>query len=203
MRPQGITDGVGDAGWTTRRALCSSFGFLERWHFHLRAPWWCRLSLDELMLIYRDQRLLREDGLVVWGAIVQANNFLYGPGRYDCPATVIYSPDLDWSDWLWPLTELAKELYALKGYASYDPAEREYGQMLADEKDRAMGICVPQWIAQGVDVRSTTVMVHRKHLPAGYLARSYFPLLMHAKSKAALLLPARYWSDELLADWDA
>jgi hypothetical protein len=180
-----------------------SFGLLERWLFHLIAPWWCRLSRDELMLIYRKQRLLREEGDLVWAAVVQANAFLFTAGRYDCPATVIYALDLDWGDELWPLVQLAKELYALKGRDSPDPAGRDYGQMLASEQDRALGICVPQSVACGIDVRSTTIMVPRKHLPAGYLAQTYFPLLIHPETKASMLLPARYWSDELLDDWDA
>ena len=179
-----------------------SFGFLERWHFHIRAPLWCRLSRDELMRIYRDQRLLREKGFIVWGAVVQANHFLFEEGRYDSPATVIYSPDLDWSDWLWPLVDLARELYGFKGWASPDPAETANTGRCWPMKGTGpwASACRNPWRRE-FNVRSTTVMVHRKHLPAGYLAQSYFPLLMHPQTRTTMLLPCRYWSDELLDDW--
>ncbi|MET8751915.1 hypothetical protein ABZW32_17710 [Streptomyces sp. NPDC004667] len=48
---------------------------------------------DPLAEILKVQDMLLAEGRLVWGALVQANNDLFGRGWVDLPAAVIYSPD--------------------------------------------------------------------------------------------------------------
>ena len=45
-------------------------GLLERVYVRLRPPKWCRRSKDDLMLIYRDQKKLMNEGEVVVAMLV-------------------------------------------------------------------------------------------------------------------------------------
>lgn len=45
-------------------------------------------------------------------------------------------------------------------------------------------------------------MVHRPDLPDRYLASGLFPLVICPEATpATIILPARYWGDDLLALW--
>ena len=45
-------------------------------------------------------------------------------------------------------------------------------------------------------------MVHRKHLPRGYLRANWFPLVVAPKeTPASVILPGRYWDAELVRRW--
>lgn len=176
-------------------------GLLERAYLHIRPPKWCRQSQDDLMLIYRDQKKLIDEGQVVIAMLVQANNNLFKKGYQDFPADVVYSDDLSAENLLQKLRDVAIKIFDLKETKPEDPDEGKFAQMVSHEYGRDFRVTVPDRFGDGLTVTYTTIMVHRKHLPEGYLANEFFPLLIHEESRAAMILPARYWSKELLADW--
>ena len=177
-----------------------SFGLFERFHWHVSPPSWCSRD-DELRAMYEDRCLLRDEGIVIWGAVVQANQLMFRPGRDNCPGCVIFSFDTRWSDRLVPLAEIAHELFELKHGESSDPAAARFGAMLADEYERAMGLAAPPSLTAGRAVVATTVVFHRKHLPGRKLANGFLPLLVHKETAAAFVLPGRYWTEELCDAW--
>lgn len=179
-----------------------SFGFFQRWHWKLKAPAWCAQHAEQLLVIYESQRLLREEGVVVWGVYVQANVALFKPGPDDCPAMGIYSRDTEWGDDLTPLVDVADALFTLKDGGGRTEEESRFSSLLADELPGGMRLKVPVSLTEGRKVLSTTVMFHRKHLPGGCLTNRYFPLLIHPDTKATLMVPSRYWPGKLLADWN-
>src|SRR4051794_20778710 len=85
---------------------------------------------DALYEVFEKQELLMREGKVVWGAVVQANNQLYQPGRGDHPATAIYCehPDIEADPRI--LAETARQLIQLKKNAPTDGEERSFGVML-------------------------------------------------------------------------
>ena len=176
-------------------------GFLERTYLHIRPPRWCRQSDDELMLIYRDQKKLLFEGEVVLGLLVQANALLFRKGFADAPANVIYTADMSVENPVVKLREIAERLFSLKGTKPDDALERKFAGMISYEYSRDFRVTLPESLAQGLDATYTTIMVHRKHLPEGYITNDFFPLLIHQESRAAMILPARYWSEELLSAW--
>lgn len=176
-------------------------GLLERTYLHIRPPKWCRRSQDDLMLLYRDQKKLMDDGQVVIAMLVQADIKLFKKGYQDAAANVVYSGDFSAENLLQALDAVAVKIFGLKGTKPEDPDEQKFARMVSYEYGRDFRITVPDKLANGLDVTYTTIMVHRRHLPRGYLANQFFPLLIHEESRAAMILPARYWSKELLADW--
>jgi hypothetical protein len=178
-----------------------AFGFLQRWHLRLKRPSWWKQAGEEISAIYRDQRFLMNLGQIAWGVMVQANNLLFEPGADDCPGVVIYSPDRKRTDSLTPLLDMASALGDLKESEPSDPYEQRYGRMLAGELEGGRGQRIPKSISRGVDVFSTAVMFHRKHLPTGLLSQGHFPVLFHPSTKAVIVVPSRYWSPDLIRDW--
>ena len=72
---------------------------------------------------YRKQNLLLREGLVVWAALVQANELLFRPGPMDHPAMVVYVPDESLDSCPEWLESLARDLYRLKNTTPEDPDE--------------------------------------------------------------------------------
>ncbi len=176
------------------------FGFLSRYRLRVRPPSWMPKT-DELREVYRQQSLLLRRGDVVWGALVQANTLLFKPGPTDHPAMAVYAPTRDLDDSPYVLQGIARHLFRLKGTTPKGPAERRLAAMITNEMERGLGWVVPKSCTGGLDVRSTSFMVFRGHLPAGRLESGWFPLLAHPDTPAVMILPARYWPPALVRRW--
>ncbi|MCC6698235.1 MAG: hypothetical protein IT365_21610 [Candidatus Hydrogenedentes bacterium] len=169
-----------------------SFGFLARRYVRIKPPNWMD-SDDDLMEIYRQQDLLIREGEIVWAAVVQANELLFDKGPEDHPAMVVYCPDRSVDSRPEWLGELASYLFDLKNTTPQDAGERQLADMITDELERGLGWTVPASITGGMVVRSTSVMVIRRHLPGGVLAETFLPLLIHPDTVATMIVPYKYW----------
>lgn len=178
-----------------------TFAPSERRYLETKAPAWCRPNVDDLHAIYADQKLLLTQGIVVWGYLLQANTGLFAPGEDDLPGASIYSPELHLQDDLARLASLSEEITALRKGGGKNPKEKEIGKWLADERTTFMAHPIPSSIAGTTPLLSGCHMFIRKHLPGGTLTTSYFPLLVHPKTKAVLVVPARYWDPDFVTMW--
>lgn len=161
------------------------------------------LTFDSLRVVLRDQNILRDHGRVVWGHIVQANQALFSPSnRQTLPANVLYCPDRDFDDHVEELQELAHELFELKGTLPRDPELRRFARAITNEMARTMRLPLPEALTDGRQVIFTTCFIHPPHLPDGYLAHGFFPLLVCPKrTEAVMVLPSRYWPKALRQAW--
>jgi hypothetical protein len=161
------------------------------------------ISFDKLRTVLRDQHLLRDHGRVVWGFLVQANQVLFDPtNRQTLPANVIYSPDTWFDDQAPLLMEVAQGLFSLKGTAPNDPELEKFANAITDELARTMRLRLPRSITEGREAYFTTCFIQPSHLPGGCLAAGFFPLLIcPEKTEAVMILPERYWPEELRALW--
>jgi hypothetical protein len=179
----------------------------ERRSFRLRPSLYVSflflLRRDKLRLILRDQDLLRDCGRVVWGFLVQANNILFDPAnRQVLPANVIYSPDQYFDGRVSVLEGIAHKLFELKGTSPRDKELRRFARAITDELLRTMRLPLPGSLCENREVYFTTCFVQPSHLPDGYLAASYFPLVISPEqTEAVMILPSAYWPDELRAAW--
>jgi hypothetical protein len=172
---------------------------LERLYLRSRPPGWCRA--DDLMVVYRDREKLLREGAVVLAVLVQGNVRLFERGADDAPANVLYTTDRDVEQPVVQMLGVAQKLFSLKNTKPEDPDEARFARMVSDELGRDFRVTVPESLSGGLDLTYTTIMVHRKHLPDGRLVAPYFPLLIHPESRAAMILPARYWPDEFMDGW--
>jgi hypothetical protein len=177
-----------------------TFDAREMSYLRITAPDWCKAD-DDLAPIYRHQDLLLTEGMVVWGALVQANSLLFSPGPHDSPGIVVYAAEPHLHDDLLRLSATAKKLFALKEGCGKTPAETKFGAKLADERSLFLAEAIPKSIGGDSPIVANTAMFPRKHMPGGVLNASYFPLLVHPKTTATLMVPARYWDNNLLDVW--
>jgi hypothetical protein len=180
---------------------------LWQWHTYLKAkkpPWLPQYPDDRLHELYRDQRKLFTTGRVVWANIVQANQLLFAPGPDDSPAEAVYSfdPGLESDAAIHILKDLGHRLFALKGTTPPGPRLAEFARAITDERERTPRREIPPDLTRGLRVYHTTVMGVRKHLPGGYLAESFFPLVASPDLMWTMILPSRYWPKELLELWE-
>ncbi len=176
------------------------FAKSENAYLKMAPPAWCKPGKDLLHTVYNDREMLLREGKVVWGHLIQANSMAFNPGPDDVPGDVAFCPEPHWHDDLLRLGDMAKKLFEIKGAGS-NTEERAFGKQLAHERDRFVSQPIPKSISLGSPVVATSFMVVRKHLPLGVLLNSYFPLLTHPKTKAVMVLPARYWDRELFDLW--
>jgi hypothetical protein len=169
-----------------------------------RPDWLKQNPNDKLETLFLNLGMLRREGIVVWGHIIQANNLLFSPGPFDCPGEVVYS--LDGTNPVDPdeLGSIASALFSLKHTKPSDPDLASVANYLTNQMIRVLGKPVPRAISPGLACRISTVYVVRKHLPAPAhsLERSLLPIIVHPKPPhIALVLPSRYWPRALVKWW--
>ena len=174
--------------------------FLTRWRLRAPRPTWIRPD-DELIEILHWQNELLNEGEIVWGALVQANGALFQQGDHDLPALTVYAEDQSFDNRPGRLLNIAERLGGLKGTTPADPLEREYAEMITNEMERALDWMAPPTLTDGKAVRSSGFIVFRQHLPDKILRGRFFPLLVHPETAAVMIVPNKYWPDELVQIW--
>ena len=77
-----------------------------------------------------------------------------------------------------------------------------FARAITDELARTMRLPLPRSLCQGKESYLTTCLIQPSHLPRGYLATGFFPLVIcPEKTEAVMILPARYWPQELRKSW--
>lgn len=160
-------------------------------------PAWC--VDDPLIQLFQDRKKLLQNGRVVWAHLLQANSLLFNPGFGDSPASIVYGLDAAWDDETDLLQTIAHKLHGLKGSVPDEPQLRPIAAHLTSEMDRSMKMLVPDPICRGRELVATSIMVHRKHLPSGYLTGGLLPLIINPRETACtMILPSRFWPPALL-----
>ena len=73
---------------------------------------------------------------------------------------------------------------------------------LTGRSHRRQNMLLPKDLCYQKDTYMTTVYIYRPHLPRPLLLRGFFPMLvLPEKTTASMVLPAAYWSDEMLTEW--
>lgn len=179
------------------------FSIVNIFRDKLCMPRWVKDSNDELKVIYEDASLLYKEGDIVYAYLIQANSLLFKEGVNNHPACVLFSTDKYFDDNLDKLEVLARHLYDYKGAEDVPENIRKFIDVITDEYIRLFNVKLPYEITKGRDVYYTTIMVHRNHIPGRYIKESYFPLLIaQNKTKASIILPKHYWSEDMLRRWE-
>jgi hypothetical protein len=160
---------------------------------------------DKLQTVLSDQNHLRDHGRVVWGFLVQANEVLFNPtNRQVLPANVIYSADTYFDNKVAFLQDVASRLFQLKGTEPGDRELEQFSVAITDELARTMRLALPRSLCEGKAAFFTTTLIQPSHLPGGYLASGFFPLLIcPEKTEAVMILPSFFWPEELCKVWSA
>jgi hypothetical protein len=180
-----------------RFSIWSRLGYLR-----VPQPQWVTREKDDLQHFFESTSRLLSVGRLTWGCIVQANRRLFEPGKDDCPGEVVYGAKPRQDPPLESLIKIGRDLYELKGTVQSDPAFATIASYLTDEYTRVFGLRVPKVVSGTSICAVSTLFFVRKHLPDRVLARKWFPtLVLDEAPNAAMVLPSRYWSDNLVAAW--
>jgi hypothetical protein len=164
----------------------------------LTPPWMNKTNaLNEIL---KQQTQLLSEGIIVWGALIQANTLLFSAGQDDCPALLVYSSDTYFDSRPQELRLLGHKIFALKDTNPSDPELKSVAQLVSDEMGRSMGYKLPP-VFSNKDIRSATFMVFRKHIPNGVLSAGLFPLLIHPSTEAVMIAPFEFWPIEMIILW--
>lgn len=176
----------------------------EEWMYpEVPIPAWAwsdslRRNLDQCKYLWRG-------GKVVWGRVVQAKNEIYGPGQNSVIGQVVY----DTQGGL-PHTDLIAPSNALLTLHTHNQPSAEFAGLkvyLSGGWVRTFGFILPSSLCQqnaagAPRIAISTVLFHRPHLANGQLSLPYFPLLInHSYPGAVMVLPSRWWPQELLQRW--
>lgn len=179
-----------------------TFSFWERlFYLRVKRPRWCSDD-DELSTFFRHKDRLLENGVVVWGHIVQANRLLFSPGRDNCPGEVVYVPNTKTVVDPEELSAVASKLFDLKGTEPDDPGLASFARYLTDEMIRVYGLRVPSSVSPRLTCAVSTVFFARHHLPERRLCSPLLPIIVNLeKPRVVMPLPARYWPAKLIQWW--
>ena len=176
------------------------FGRAARREMVLKAPSWS--ASDPLGRVADAQPMLLERGRVAPAVLVQANAQLYAPGTTDSAALALWSEDARLETDLQLLRELAAQLFDYKGETPAEPvpdAMKPFANFVTKERARPLAEPLPtDWGLEGASFFLSALLVWRAHLPCGFLTSRVVPLLvLPSETKAAMILPGRFWADEL------
>jgi hypothetical protein len=181
-----------------------TIGLLKRSYLRIDPPgWMIDYDDDRFLRLYQDQHLLFKQGEVVWAHLVQANsNLFYPEDPDDLPAAVVCGYDRYFDDHLDDLSFIAHHLFEIKGRTMRHPQLARLAEHLQDEMEVLFNHPLPDILPTPAVAHFTCLMVHRKHLPVPYLAQPWFPLLvLPDQTPMSMILPSRYWPQELVHAW--
>jgi Fe-S cluster assembly iron-binding protein IscA len=145
---------------------------------------------------------LLDDGQIVWGALVQANDKAFAAGNDDLSGVVAYSPDPAFEDDPQAIEAVAARVLALKGQSFDEPDCAQLAGLITDETARFHHARVPESLTAGREVYCSTFLLNRGRLPTGRLVAGLFPLLIDvARTPVVMILPGRYWGRSLRNYW--
>jgi Fe-S cluster assembly iron-binding protein IscA len=141
-------------------------------------------------------------GVVVWGAVAQANALLFSHGKADAPANIILARDFTFDDRPEDLVNIAHAVFELKGTTPTDPDLVEMARTITNEGNAVADFAVPAKLTGGARVLMTTVLITRSCLPGGILAGRFFPLVIDPEdAETSSLLSRDFWPADLAAQW--
>lgn len=142
------------------------------------------------------------DGLIVWGALAQANSMLFATGTRDRPGVTVYSFDSHYDSNPLDLVDIARATGMLKGTHPYESDLLCLANRMTDEFDGTPRVSYPHRMTHGLSVYLAGTLFHPAQIPEGRIAGSLFPLLVSpTKTDANLLLPQAFWPRSLVEQW--
>ena len=120
-----------------------------------------------------------------------------------------YDPDAPTGSgwWHWVVANLPADTRVLpqgagSGQAELPEEHKAVLRELTGRSHRRQNMLLPKDLCYQKDTYMTTVYIYRPHLPRPLLLRGFFPMLvLPEKTTASMVLPAAYWSDEMLTEW--
>lgn len=179
------------------------FSFFEK--IRNRIPLPKGLAEDHPLLVAaKNQKLLYDEGRIVYACVVDAHKSIYEKGSDICEATIVFSEDEVFDEFPNLLAEVAIRIAKLQDedQAAMPQEHKAVLHQVVGIGKRQQNMLLPKDLSYQKDAYLTTVYIYRPHLPKPLLLRGFFPLLiLPEKTTASIVLPSSYWSDEMILEW--
>jgi hypothetical protein len=172
--------------------------------FQVRRPAFClKKPEDKLNLLFDNLDLLWSQGVVVWGAVAQANSLLFDKTKpQSCPADVVYSLDEPASVNMHYLAEAARAIFEVKNTEPEDPQEAEFAQCMTNEYLRSYGLDVPPKFSPWFPSKISVTFFERSEIPGRSIVSTVLPIVACPKEPFLVLpLPLKLWERGLRQRW--
>ncbi|CAM2005986.1 hypothetical protein [Acanthopleuribacter pedis] len=181
------------------------FPFFQRLNNYLEPPAWLKLRpQDPLHGIYQFQKELYRAGELVWGFVLQGHEDLFEPER-DNHAALLLHGGVGASVGIHTLAECAKRLGRWLDQTGPGSDHGALRRVLLDPHGRVFSRPVPNLTnagEPGPPVYCSSLLVHREHLPIGWLPFAWLPLLvLPHQPYIAAVLPYWYWPQPFQERW--
>jgi hypothetical protein len=164
-------------------------------------PAWLRARpADPLTEVCDRQLLLLTEGKIVWAALIQVNKLMITPGEDDCPGLLAYSEDPHFDGRPGELLDVARRAFRYKGVVPEDPELKRIAAIVTDELERSLQVTLPK-VFSPRDIRVSTFLVYRRHIPNGVMTASVFPVLIHPATPAVMIMPFEFWPIDMIVMW--
>ena len=182
-----------------------TFTFIDKltW-FRRDKPEWDWQNDDLRHNIENWEKVFRE-GRLTWGHIIQVNSLMFEKGTDNCPGEIVIWCEKDQRFDADALELTAHKLFELKGYSVHldDTEEKMFAEYLENQYLRVHGLKVPEHISEGYDLRVSTIFFQRRHIPAGVITNSLFPVLyLESNPMVPVMVPYKFWPKVLMEEWE-
>jgi hypothetical protein len=169
----------------------------------LERPTWTEPAPDDpYEVVFTDEDLVLARGQLVWGHVVEADPGLLEPGYEVLAARVVYGLDESFDLRVDLLRDVAGAVLELRGTQPSDRAVARLADLLTNEYLVVFNHPVPSALWNGPTLHYTSLLVSPLLLPDDYLVSLWLPLLvLPGKTDASLVLPVRFWTDEVKRTW--
>ncbi len=152
--------------------------------------------------MFARKELLR-DGVVVWGALLQANMLMFDPREeMSCPGEFVFCPDPRRRIHPAEILEVASRVQELKHTKPRDPELRKFADYLTDERTRAFGWPVPRKLSAGVPCVVSSTLFPRHYLPGNAISGQAMPVVvLPHEPHYACILHRGFWPREFRTVW--
>jgi hypothetical protein len=174
------------------------FSPVRRRAVNMTPPGW--ITGDPLSTLFEHEKILLEEGHIVWGALIQANHALFKPGAlFSAPGEVLYDPAGRMPPAL--LLDVARRILLLKESEQNDPVPASTAEALADDTRRVFGMAAPEELLPYRLLISSTYF-EQAQMPDMRMTLPWFPLLISERCPGVVLfLPSIFWPEAFREEW--
>lgn len=165
-----------------------------RYYLQVSPPQW--VKQDPIYQQVKNYHRLYKEGVVVWAALIDSNDQIFEPTGDNCLGNIVFDPKGQTCP-----KKLMQIAQKLKNSEPKEKDQQDFQDYLK-RGDRLVNYPCPKSLAFK-DLKLSSILLWRPHLPNGMLMMSCFPIIVPSTSymSEVMVLPAWFWLPSLRHKW--